>query len=45
MDSDNIVYQKRKLRQFNLVSDIVISPKRSLIINKKKFENHWNHII
>ncbi len=33
MDSDNIVYQKRKLRQFNLVSDIVISPKRSLIIN------------
>ncbi len=45
MDSDNIVYQKRKLRQFNLVSDIVISPKRSLIINKFFFENHWNHII
>ncbi len=22
MDSDNIMYQKRKLRQFNLVSDI-----------------------
>ncbi len=38
MDSDNIVYQKRKLRQFNLVSDIVISPKRSLIINKKKLK-------
>ncbi len=41
MDSNNIVYQKWKLRQFNLVSDIVISPKRSLIINKKNKKSHY----
>ncbi len=39
MDSNNIVYQKWNLRQFNLVSDIVISPNRSLIINKKMKTN------